>query len=263
MSTSTCPATDWGCRLDHHLDRNTRSARGSTARTGLFDALVGLCEAEQMSCPVCQKRKPRRACPARGADICTVCCGTKRLVEIRCPPDCRYLATARVHPAAVVRRQQEQDLRVFLPTVHDLSDEQAHLLWFILSRIRAFRPEGILSLTDDEVAESAATLASTFETATRGLIYEHRPASLAAQRLSAAIKEALGALAEARRPGFERDAAVVLRRIERGAFDARKQFGGDVTAYLGLVERMARPSEEAPGTGQPSAGEPASGLILS
>ena len=152
---------------------------------------------------------------------------------------------------------------MFLPTVHDLNDEQAHLLWVILSRVRAFRPEGLLSLTDDGVAESAATLASTFETATRGLIYEHRPASLAAQRLSVTIKEALGALAEARRPGFERDAAVVLRRIERGALDARKQFGGDPTAYLGLVERLAGPSGEAPGAEEPSTGRPVSGLILS
>ena len=62
-----------------------------------------------------------------------VCCGTKRMVEIRCPPDCHYLETSRTHPAAVIRRQQEMDLRVFLPTVQDLPDEQAQMLWFVLS----------------------------------------------------------------------------------------------------------------------------------
>ena len=35
-----------------------------------------------MACPVCGQRKARRECPALGQTICTVCCATKRLVEI-------------------------------------------------------------------------------------------------------------------------------------------------------------------------------------
>ena len=53
-----------------------------------------------MTCPLCGARKARRACPGVGRDICAVCCGTKRLVEIRCPATCGYLQSARVHPAA-------------------------------------------------------------------------------------------------------------------------------------------------------------------
>src|SRR5262245_27935296 len=60
-------------------------------------------------CPLCGERRARRACPALGKLICAVCCGTKRLVEIRCPSDCSYLASAREHPAAVVVRQQQHD----------------------------------------------------------------------------------------------------------------------------------------------------------
>ena len=41
-----------------------------------------------------------------------MCCGTKRLAEIRCPSDCTYLVSAREHPAAVVRRQQETGVDV-------------------------------------------------------------------------------------------------------------------------------------------------------
>jgi hypothetical protein len=215
-----------------------------------------------MSCPVCHDRKPRRACPALGADICTVCCGTKRLVEIRCPSDCRYLATARVHPAAVVRRRQETDLRAFLPTVQDLNDDQLQILWFVLSLMRAFRPEGFMRLTDDEVAEAAASLASTFETAARGLIYEHRPGSLAAQRLAGVIKDALGKLPEAGRPGFEQNAAVVLRAVEKGSKEARKQFGGDLTAYLQIVQRLAKPGDEGAQATESRPLTPSSGLII-
>jgi hypothetical protein len=50
-----------------------------------------------MLCPVCHQRKAKRACPALGKQICAVCCGTKRLTEIACPPDCGYLSTARTH----------------------------------------------------------------------------------------------------------------------------------------------------------------------
>ena len=47
-----------------------------------------------MSCPLCQRRKGKRACPARGASICSQCCGTKRHVEVACPADCVYLTGA-------------------------------------------------------------------------------------------------------------------------------------------------------------------------
>src|ERR1700704_4766830 len=55
-------------------------------------------------CPLCGQRKARRGCPALDKQICAVCCGTKRLVQIECPPDCAYLAVAREHrPPAAAR----------------------------------------------------------------------------------------------------------------------------------------------------------------
>ena len=38
-----------------------------------------------MACPLCQKRNEKRPCPGIGRSICSVCCGTKRLVEIANP----------------------------------------------------------------------------------------------------------------------------------------------------------------------------------
>ena len=63
-----------------------------------------------MPCPLCAKRPAKRACPALRQDICTVCCATKRLVEIACTEDCRYLEASQRHPAAVVKRQIDADL---------------------------------------------------------------------------------------------------------------------------------------------------------
>src|SRR5713101_5420596 len=49
---------------------------------------------EFVSCPICEKRKPTRFCPAKGEKICAVCCGTEREVTIDCPSDCSYLLAA-------------------------------------------------------------------------------------------------------------------------------------------------------------------------
>jgi hypothetical protein len=87
-------------------------------------------------CPSCNQRKARRACPALSQTICTVCCGTKRLVEIRCPADCVYLNAAREHPAAVVRKQQERDVAMLLPSIRHLTERQ-HQLFFLFHSVIA------------------------------------------------------------------------------------------------------------------------------
>ncbi|OGV32499.1 MAG: hypothetical protein A2020_11945 [Lentisphaerae bacterium GWF2_45_14] len=40
-------------------------------------------------CPFCG-RKGRRECPAQNAVICSECCGTKRISDISCSPECSY-----------------------------------------------------------------------------------------------------------------------------------------------------------------------------
>ena len=211
---------------------------------------------------MCGKRKARRLCPALGREICAVCCGTKRLVEIRCPADCRYVQSARVHPPAVQRRQQERDLAVLVPALRDLSEAQARLFWPTLAFLARYKPEGLVTLTDDDVAEAAAALAATFETAAKGVIYEHRASSLAAQRLAAAGRRFLDELGRAGTRVPDADAAAVFRAIERGARDARKAEGLP-TSYLGIAARTARQLQDEPGAGAMSTlGERRSSLIL-
>ena len=88
-----------------------------------------------VACPVCNSRKARRACPALGQTICPVCCATKRLVEINCPSDCPHLTAAREHPAAVVKRQQERDVAVLMPTIRELTERQYQLFFLFQTAI--------------------------------------------------------------------------------------------------------------------------------
>jgi len=205
-----------------------------------------------MSCPVCGVRKERRACPALKQKICAVCCGTKRLSEIQCPDDCVYLSTAREHPAAVVKRQQEHDVAILLPTLQGLTERQYQLFFLFQSLIARHVPEGFSRLIDDDVAEAAATTAATLETAARGVIYDHAAQSRPAQRLATEMK---GMLAEMQQQGatvYDREAAIVLRAIEKGARDTRKAEAGDMS-YLALIARLlqrnrtaAQPPEQPP-----------------
>ncbi len=199
-----------------------------------------------MVCTSCGQRQGRRRCPALGRDICSVCCGTKRQVEINCPPDCRYFTTAQAHPPAVVRRRQEDDLRVLLPTLRDLTEQQGELMWNLLTFLRGHRDDGLLRTTDPDVQDMAEAFAGTYETAASGLIYERRPSSLPAQRLAAEMKAFLSELSEEGRPPRDRDLAAVFRAIAAGAREARKTLPGGDTAYLELVRRMIVPSQAGP-----------------
>ena len=190
-----------------------------------------------MSCPLCHVRKERRACPALRQTICPVCCGTKRLTEIQCPEDCVYLASAREHPAAVVRRQQEHDIGVLMPSLQGLTERQHQLFFLFQSLIARHTPEGFARLLDDDVAEAAAVVASTLETAARGVIYEHAAQSLPAQRLATEMQAMLAEMREKGVKIFDRETAVVLRAIEKGARETRHVEPGE-TSYLTLMARL-------------------------
>jgi len=210
-----------------------------------------------MSCPLCGTRKERRACPALHQTICAVCCGTKRLVEIQCPDDCVYLTSAREHPAAVVKRQQEHDVAILLPTIQSLTERQYQLFFLFQSLIGQHTPEGFSRLLDDDVAEASAAVAATLETAAKGVIYDHTAASLPAQRLATELK---GMLAEMRQQGatvYDREVTIVLRAIEKGARETRKFEPGDVS-YLTLMARLLQRNRAG---AQPKSEEPPSLII--
>jgi len=167
-----------------------------------------------------------------------VCCGTKRLVEINCPDTCPHLASAREHPAAVVRRQQELDVAVLLPVIQHLSERQHQLFFVYHSAIARHTPESFTRLVDDDVAQAAGAVASTLETAARGVIYEHKPTSSSAQRLASELTTLLGEIRSHGANVSDGEAALVLRAIEEGAREAHRRIPGGDTAYLALMSRL-------------------------
>lgn len=208
-----------------------------------------------MTCPLCRTRKAKRTCPGVGQQICTVCCGTKRLVEIACPPTCIYLTTGQRHPAARVKRQQEQDLAVLLTALGPLSEPQLQIFFVVHAFISRFTPEG-LPLVDADVADAVGALATSFETASRGVLYEGQASSPAGEALRRELKMYLAKLAgEGGGARLERELAVVLRGIERGARHQPPGIGDGPVDYLSLVSRIL---QERP----PNAAQAGSRIIL-
>jgi hypothetical protein len=201
-----------------------------------------------MPCPLCQKRPAKRFCPAKGVEICPVCCATKRLVEIACPEDCRYLESAQRHPAAAVRRQIDHDLTLLMATLGRLSEPQLQLFFLFQSMVLSYPPEGLAGVTDQDVALATGALAKSLETASKGLIFEEPTASVPAEGLRRALKPVIDEVTKGGGAQAEREVALVLRGIERGASHEGGHIPDGRTSYLELVGRVfqQRPQQPRP-----------------
>ena len=128
-----------------------------------------------MLCPICEKRKPGRSCPAKGEKICAVCCGTEREVSIDCPVDCGYLVAA--------HRYEEQHQRTLPPgtplldvrLTSDIIHTHQQLLSALAFTIARFCAEH-REANDVDVLAAMESLAEAYKTLTAGIVYEQRPA---------------------------------------------------------------------------------------
>jgi len=220
------------------------------------------------ACPLCNRRRGRRACPALGESICAACCGTKRRTQIACPPDCAYLESATAHPPAVVQRRRERDAGFLAALLHGLTEPQQQLTMMLLEYLAGDRPDAP-GLVDADVEHAARALAQTHETASRGIVYDHPAATASAQRLAGKMKQVIETDGGIGARLSDDAAAGVLRRIEAGAREARHALaeGEDERAYLSLLRRFWTSSragaDASPDSDADAAGRPTStGLII-
>jgi hypothetical protein len=143
----------------------------------------------------------------------------------------------------VVRRQQEVDVAALLPSMAGLTERQHQLFFLFQSVIARSRPEGLARLTDDDVAEAAKACAATIETAAKGVLYEHLPAAIPAQKLAGEFRALLAQIREHGATVYDREAAIALRAIEKGARGLTRP--EDPTAYLTLMGRLLQVNQAA------------------
>jgi hypothetical protein len=192
-----------------------------------------------MSCPLCRQRKGRRACPAKDAEICAHCCGTKRRVEIDCPDGCVYLSGAHAPAWEGRETERKRDLRRVAPHIEGLGDRGAALFFLTLVGIQGLRKrtEG---LDDRRLADALATLRKTYQTRERGIIYEHQADDLRVQALVSELKEMFAALGDRERGAgaSDDDQLAVVAALEASAREAVAE-GAGPAVFLDTAARLA------------------------
>ena len=143
-----------------------------------------------MKCPLCGNRKAKRHCPAKGVQICPVCCGTKREVEIDCPSDCAYLHEGREYESERLARAGQPPRRT--PRLWDERFIARYYNVFLaLWRVILAERDRVPELVDTDVQAVLESLIQTYETLDRGIYYESLPSSSLQRSLYSAVKSLL------------------------------------------------------------------------
>ena len=202
-----------------------------------------------MPCPICEKRPPKRFCPAKAEVICAVCCGTEREVTIDCPSDCRYLVASRQHD---FERQEVDKTKIPFPDARIpasfVTEHEGLLLALSYSLCASARDHRVVA--DADVLAVLRALADTYKTLSGGIYYEKAP-DLRVHReiydaLKAAIEEfkkraAQQAAVGAVRDSDIRDALIFLSQL--GATRSNGRPKG--RAFLDFLRSQFKPEEFA------------------
>jgi len=202
-----------------------------------------------MICPLCRQRRGKRACPAKGEAICSQCCGTKRRVEIDCPPDCVFLDGAHAGAWEGRTADRDRDARRVGPFLEGLSEAQGRLVLLSLVGVTAIRARR-REIDDRLLLEAVRALRKTVETREKGILYEHQADDARAQGLAhelAELFEAEDDEGRAHAPA-DRDLLPALARLEQ-AVDATLGEGESPHAFLDTAARLGPPPGVRPRSG--------------
>lgn len=163
-----------------------------------------------MSCPICEKRKAERFCPAKAEKICAVCCGREREVTIDCPSDCTYLISAHryesEHPRDIPADTPLLDETIPKDVVHT-HQQLMTALAFSIAKFCSAQPGAV----DNDILAALEALAQTYKTLISGLIYEKPPQAPVPGELYAAL---MAFIDEIKKQQAERGASTSFRDAE-------------------------------------------------
>jgi hypothetical protein len=206
-----------------------------------------------MKCILCNQRKGKRSCPAKGALICAQCCGEKRILEIECPETCEYLKVGRSHEAHTQRMRHlytadpakmDKRRKVF----SQFEDFIARMELFLADERRSSR-----DLADKDVAEAMDLILEAMRTEEKGIIYERVSSDLRVDSLRRRLKEVVEARLNPQEGSAERmrrsqviECLEVIRDILESHMVAGPSGIGYVDFLARLMPRTPRISDSGP-----------------
>jgi len=139
------------------------------------------------TCPLCSERAGKRYCPAKDVQICAVCCGTKREIEIDCPSSCSYLKASREYEAdkPIIDSELMAGVRKY---DNNFVQRYQHVLAVITGSVIEERIHSAW-LVDLDVVEVYKALSATMKTLSSGIYYESLPDGPIRQALYRRLKE--------------------------------------------------------------------------
>ncbi len=133
-----------------------------------------------------------------------------------------------------------------MATVGRLTEQQLQLFFVLQSLVLSYKPEGLVRVTDSDVALATGALATSLESASKGVIFEDSTSSVPAEGLRKSMKPVIEEVTKGGGSRAEREVAIILRAIERGA----RHDGGFIpdgeTSYLELVGRVFQQRPQPP-----------------
>ena len=170
-------------------------------------------------CVICERRKAKRTCPAKGAKICPQCCGEHRERTLDCPFACPYLQQA--HDTEPVGFPPEEtpyrDVRLTDPFLREHSG-----LIAACARGAALAAADAATTLDADARQAFDALVETYKTLEGGILYESKPQAPQARAIAESVRESAEAFRreETERTGMTRisdgdvlKAVVFLRRL--------------------------------------------------
>ncbi len=199
-------------------------------------------------CILCNQRKGKRSCPAKGDLICAQCCGEKRILEINCPEECEYLKVGREHEGREYRRY----LLALDPRKHEAhekvlsenGDVVAHVE-FVLARERLT----MRNLTDLDAAEALDLLLENYRTEDKGILYERTAGDLQTESLRRALRDVIESHRHRSEDGtrgvvgsqekrLSLKSAIECLEFVRDLVDSHLSTSGSATSYVDMLARL-------------------------
>ncbi len=162
-----------------------------------------------MKCILCEQRKAKRFCPAKGAKICPQCCGEKRVLEIDCPDTCQYLREGRTrevelharyyygNPDPAVNQRRHRILKQFDSLI-------SHLEYVLAEERRSSK-----DFNDRNAADALELVLENLRTEAKGVLYERTSNDI---RIDIVRRRIMEAVQSARSPRqSEQNADLVVR----------------------------------------------------
>jgi len=127
-----------------------------------------------MKCFLCNERKAKRYCPAKTRNICAVCCGEKRGIEINCPDDCKYFIEGQNYQQKKITNLRiKKDGIVAFQKKAELYRKDPQLFAKIeFALVDAYNQNN--RLLNKDVVSALQIVLKTLKSESKGLLYKHK-----------------------------------------------------------------------------------------